>query len=71
MSVEVWKLEAEQQIAEYQELLNAGQLSESEYEELVQDVLDISKIEGALDLEENKILAQKAIDALKVIAGLI
>ena len=71
MNVDLWQLEQEQRVAEYKELRDAGQLSDSEYEELIEDLLDISKMSENLELEHNKIKVQKAIDAIKVIAGIL
>jgi len=71
MSIENWQEIKESQINELKELLADDQISESEYQELVEDLLDIEAISQDLKLEDNKIKAQKAIDALKVIAGLL
>jgi len=71
MSVENWQEIKESQINELKELLADDQISEAEYQELVEDLLDIEAISQDLKLEDNKIKAQKAIDALKVIAGLL
>jgi hypothetical protein len=71
MSLEVWQVEIEQKVLEYKSLLEDGDLNQSEYEELVEDLVDLSKIDADLELEENKILAQKIIDGVKLIAGLI
>jgi hypothetical protein len=71
MSIENWQEIKESQINELKELLADVQISEAEYQELVEDLLDIEAISQDLKLEDNKIKAQKAIDALKVIAGLL
>lgn len=71
MNLDNWQETQEAKVAELKELLNAGHISESEYIELVEDLIDLKKISDALDLEENKIRAQKAIDAIRMVAGLI
>jgi hypothetical protein len=71
MNIDVWQTEIEQRVREYQSLLDEGALSQSEFEELVEDLIDESKISADLELEENKILVQKAIDGIKLLAGLI
>ena len=71
MSIDTWKAEAEQRAREYKSLLDDGDLKQDEFEELIEDLIDESKINADLELEENKILVQKAIDGIKVIAGLI
>lgn len=71
MNLDLWQIKQEQIVAEYKELRDAGQISDSEYEELVEDLLDVARIEEDLELEENKIRVQKAIDAIRVVAGLL
>lgn len=71
MEIGAWEASAEQQVRELKELLDNGNISQGEYEELIEDILDMQGISDDLGLEENKIRAQKAIDALKVIAGLL
>lgn len=71
MNLETWQEIQEAKVRELKELYDAGDLSESEYTELVEDLLDLQKISDGLDLEENKIRAQKAIEAIRMVAGLI
>lgn len=71
MSIDTWKAEAEQRAREYKSLLDDGDLKQDEFEELIEDLIDESKINADLELEENKILVQKAVDGIKLIAGLI
>lgn len=71
MNLETWQEIQEAKVRELKELYDAGNLSESEYTELVEDLLDLQKISDGLDLEENKIRAQKAIEAIRMVAGLI
>jgi len=71
VSIDTWKAEAEQRAKEYRSLLDDGDLKQDEFEELIEDLIDESKINADLELEENKILVQKAVDGIKLIAGLI
>jgi len=71
VNLETWQEIQEAKVRELKELYDAGNLSESEYTELVEDLLDLQKISDGLDLEENKIRAQKAIEAIRMVAGLI
>jgi polyhydroxyalkanoate synthesis regulator phasin len=71
VNLETWQEIQEAKVRELKELYDAGDLSESEYTELVEDLLDLQKISDGLDLEENKIRAQKAIEAIRMVAGLI
>lgn len=71
MNIETWQIEQEQHVNEYKELLGTGHLTESEFIELVQDLVDMKHITADLSLEDNKIKAQKAVDAIKLLAGLI
>lgn len=71
MNIDTWKAESEQRAKEYKSLLDDGDLKQDEFKELIEDLIDESKINADLELEENKILVQKAVDGIKVIAGLI
>ena len=71
MNIEEWQISKEQEVNELKNLWESGGISESEYKELVEDVLDIAKIEGDLATEDLKNKAVKAIDAIKVVAGLL
>lgn len=71
MNLDTWQQIQEEKVKELKGMFEAGELSESEYKELVEDLLDIQKISDNLDLEENKIMAQKAIDAIRMVAGLL
>lgn len=71
MNIEQWQAEAEHKVKELEELLSSDQITHGEYQELAADILDIQKIHGALDTEENKITAQRVIDGIKIIAGLL
>lgn len=71
MSLEAFEKDALLQVEQLKSLKESGDISEDEFKELVEDVVDISKIQEDLELEENKIMAQKIIDGIKVVAGLI
>lgn len=71
MNIDSWQVEAEQKVRELKTLLEEGHISEGEFEELVQDILDLNAISEDLELEDNKIKAQKAVDAIIAIAGMI
>lgn len=71
MNIDSWQQDAEQKVRELTTLLDEGHISKGEYLELVQDVIDLKEITEDLSLEDNKIKAQKALDAIKVIAGLL
>ena len=71
MSLEAFEKDALLQVEQLKSLKESGDISEDEFKELVEDVIDISKIQENLELEDNKIKAQKIIDGIKVVAGLI
>jgi len=71
MSFENFEKDALLQVEQLKSLKESGDISEDEFKELVEDVIDISKIQENLELEDNKIKAQKIIDGIKVVAGLI
>lgn len=71
MLVTEWQAEKEQVVREYQELLDAGQIDQEEFEELVQDILDYGALSEDLNNEEVKIRIEAAVDAVKVLAGIL
>ena len=66
-----WHENAKNEIRQLQELLNAGGITIAEYEELVEDILDLEKISNLLVLEEYKIQAQKILEGLSALARLV
>lgn len=56
---------------EYKSLLDDGDLTQSEFDELIEDLLDETLIEEDINFENNKIRLEKAVNAVKIIAGLI
>jgi len=71
MNVELWQKAGEIKVREYRELLDAGHITLGEYEELVEDICDYARIEADLETEDLKNKAVKAIDAIKMVAGLL
>jgi argonaute-like protein implicated in RNA metabolism and viral defense len=53
------------------ELEKRGKLTKSEADELICDKMNITEIEDMLDTEEKKIIAEKIVQALKAISGII
>lgn len=58
-------------IVEYKQLYAAGELSESEYNELVQDLVDAEKIKGLLDDEQDVIRVGQIIEVLSTVAKVL
>ncbi len=58
-------------IVSYKKMLDSKEISESEYKELVQDLLDLGKFQGKLKEEALKVQATKAVQALSAIAGIV
>ena len=71
MNVEQWQTSKEKEVRELKNLWESGGISESKYKELVEDIIDIAKIQEDLATEDLKNKAVKAIDAIKVVAGLL
>lgn len=58
-------------IVSYKKMLDSKEITESEYKELVQDLLDLNKFQGKLKEEALKVQAAKAVQALSTIAGIV
>lgn len=58
-------------ILSYKDMLVKNEITESEYHELVEDVLDLDKFQSKLKEEALKVQAAKAIQALSMIAKLV
>lgn len=71
MDVQLIELQKTDEIEQLKTLRDSGNISESEYIELVEDIVDLQKILGDVQDEQHKILAQKLVDNLKVVAGLL
>lgn len=52
-------------------LLDDEELTQGEFDELIQDLIDVTKIEEDINLEDNKIKLEKAVNAVKAIANII
>lgn len=63
--------ELQAQIIEYQKLLNSQQITKDEFDELVEDLLDINKLEEKLHKENIKITANELIKNVKSICNLL
>lgn len=63
--------ELQAQIIEYQKLLNSQQITKDEFDELVEDLLDINKLEDKLHKENIKITAKELIKNVKSICNLL
>jgi hypothetical protein len=59
------------EIIKYRALLEQGALTDDEYQELVQDFLDIDRIRKQLKTEEQKIAAEKVLKGLISLAGIL
>lgn len=63
--------QAESRVREYKEMVDSGHLTASEFHELVEDFTDLTRIEGDLELEENKILVQKTFNVIQSIISAV
>ena len=59
------------QVLELKALVEAGDISEDEYNELVEDITDSAKISGRIGTEADAIMVGKVIDAVKLVASLV
>ncbi|MAK20504.1 MAG: hypothetical protein CMA05_04240 [Euryarchaeota archaeon] len=59
------------QVLELKALVEAGDMSEDEYNELVEDITDSAKISGRIGTEADAIMVGKVIDAVKLVASLV
>lgn len=71
MKLEEYVSTAEQRVLELKELLDEGHITKEEFIELAEDVADLSRVDEDLNLEENKVMAQKAFNAIKAIISAI
>lgn len=71
MNVEQWQQETEEKVLEYKALLESGDLTQQDFDELVEGLLLSGEALDALGTEDLKNKAVKAIDAIKVVAGLL
>jgi len=69
-----YKILEEKMVAEVIELkglYESGDLTESEYNELVEDITDHAEISGRLGVEADSVLVGKVIDAVMIVAKLL
>jgi nucleoside 2-deoxyribosyltransferase len=71
MDLQAFEQEKRKKVEELKALCESNQISQSEFEELAQDELDIEKITEMLDTEEKKIAVEKTLLAIKTAIGLI
>ena len=71
MDLHRWHEEKTHAVQELLLELNNGELARDEYEELVQDILDVEHIYGKLQTEEDRIVIAQMVEGLKVLAGLL
>ena len=58
-------------LSDYETMLEVGQISESEFNELADDLLEYTKIDELSDDLERQVMYKKAFDALKKIVSII
>lgn len=63
--------ELKAQVLELKALVEAGDMSEDEYNELVEDITDSAKIKSKIGTEADAIMVGKVIDAVKLVASLV
>ena len=59
------------QVFDLKNLVEEGELSEDEYNELVEDIIDSANISAKIGTEADAIMVGRIIDAVKVIASLV
>lgn len=65
------KEELQAQIIEYQKLLISEQIKQEEFDELVEDLLDLDKLDAKLKNEKIKIQAKELVELVKSACNLI
>jgi len=65
------KEELQAQIIEYQKLLISEQIKQEEFDELVEDLLDLDKLDAKLKNEKLKIQAKELVELVKSACNLI
>tara|TARA_B100001964_G_scaffold232179_1_gene287677 strand:+ start:253 stop:471 length:219 start_codon:yes stop_codon:yes gene_type:complete len=58
-------------VVELKSLVEAGELSEDEYNELVEDIIDSANISAKIGTEADAIMVGRVIDAVKLVASLV
>jgi signal transduction histidine kinase len=65
------KEELQAQIIEYQKLLISEQIKQEEFDELVEDLLDLDKLDAKLKNEKLKIQAKELVELVKSACNLM
>jgi len=65
------KEELQAQIIEYQKLLLSEQIKQEEFDELVEDLLDLDKLDAKLKNEKLKIQAKELVELVKSACNLM
>jgi len=65
------KEELQAQIIEYQKLLISEQIKQEEFDELVEDLLDLDKLDAKLKNEKLKIQAKELVELVKSACNLL
>ena len=60
-----------EEVLELKALVESGDMSEDEYNELVEDITDSAKISAKIGTEADAVLVGKVIDAVKLVASLV
>lgn len=71
MDLNIWHEEKTHAIQDLMIELKNGELARDEYEELVNDILDVDQIYGKLQTEEDRIVIAQILAGLKEFAGLL
>jgi len=58
-------------VTELKTLVEAGELSADEYNELVEDITDSAKLSGKIGVEADAVLVGKVVDAIMLVAKLV
>lgn len=68
---EVPVAEAAQRAVQLKQRLDAGSITQEEYEELAKDIVNIESIKDSMDTVERQIFFQQALDVIKIFLGLL
>jgi hypothetical protein len=68
---EVPVAEAAQRAVQLKQRLDAGSITQDEYDELAQDIVNIESIKDSMDSVERQIKFQQALDIIKMFLGLL
>lgn len=60
-----------EEVLELKALVESGDMSKDEYNELVEDITDSAKISAKIGTEADAVLVGKVIDAVKLVASLV